>query len=102
MTQKGVSLAPFPSAEGLECREGATDRGKGDPSPSPPHHRRRVIGGGGKGAPAPLRSNAESPKLPSTQNYRGVNRIPRRGTGMHPGRPPEKWKRELTSLQRMD
>ena len=101
VTEKGVSLAPFPRAEGLECREGAADRGTGDPSPPPYRHRRRGIGGGGKEPLARLKSSAGAKDWHLIKNH-GVNRIPRRGIGMHQGRPPEKWKKELTSLLRMD
>ena len=43
--ERGAKVNPFPSAEGLDCREGAAVREIGEPPPPPPpQHRRRVAG----------------------------------------------------------
>ena len=73
---------------------------KGHP-PSPSQHGKRVIREEDKGALSPFKSSPGSLELHFTSNH-GVNRIPRRGIGMHRGRPPEQRKREMTSLQRRD
>ena len=69
--------------------------------PSPSQHGKRVIRDEGKGALTRLKSSAGAKDWHFTSNH-GVNRIPRRGIGMHRGRPPEQRKREMTSLQRRD
>ena len=69
--------------------------------PSPPQHGKKVIREEDKGALNPFISSPGSLELHFTSNH-GVNRIPRRGIGMHRGRPPEQRKREMTSLQRRD
>ena len=99
----------LPRSGGLE----GLVRGRGDfirkkirvtQPPSPSDHRRGNRGGGPREEEKPLtrlKSSPGSPELHFTSNH-GVNRIPRRGIGMHRGRPPEQRKRELTSLQRRD